>query len=270
MNSLMYVTIINDCHDPVTMNRQVVRAATFFPSTNISTVAVGNYADLEASGAIIDTLDAAMDDPGIILVNVAPRHGKAKKWENGTPFGHIQYQNTHIFTTVDGATLSLIHKYGLSETIEVYDIPEVLDAMIKQGELKEHLRAPITNTQFRSFEFLPRVANWYMQKLVIPHELHKLSDFLQAPLAVWYIDNFGNCKTTAWVGDIDHKALHKITTRWGELMCYERLKDVPNGEPGIIIGSSGYRDKRFIEIVVQGNSAATHFNIHVGDQILQS
>ena len=37
----MYVTIINDCADPGTMNRQVVRAATFFPATHVSPVAVG-------------------------------------------------------------------------------------------------------------------------------------------------------------------------------------------------------------------------------------
>ncbi len=266
----MYVTIINDCHDPVTMNRQVVRAATLFPATHISPVDVGNYADLEASGAIIDTIDAAMDEPGIILVNVAPRHGKAKKWPNGTPFGHIKYQNTHIFSTVDGATLSLIHKYDLAKEVEVYDIPTVLDDMIKKGKLAEHLRTPITNTQFRSFEFLPRVAKWYMNGIDLPHEIHPLSDFLPAPLAVWYIDNFGNCKTTAWAGDIGHVAGKKIKTQWGEIMCYSRLKDVPNGEPGIIIGSSGYRENRFIEIVVQGLSAAKHFGIKVGDRILES
>jgi hypothetical protein len=263
----MYVTIINDCHDPLTMNRQVVRAATFFPATHISPVAVGNYADLEASGVIIDTIDAAMDEPGIIIANVAPRHGKAKKWPNGTPFGHIKYQNTHIFTTVDGATLSLVHKYGLASEIEVYDIPTVLDDMIKQGKLAEHLRAPITNTQFRSYEFLPRVAKWYMDGVVIPSEVHPLSDFLPAPLAVWYVDNFGNCKTTAWASDIGHVGGKTIKTQWGDLMCYDRLKDVPNGEPGIIVGSSGYREKRFIEIVVQGKSAAEHFGIKVGDKL---
>lgn len=263
----MYVTIINDCHDPVTMNRQVVRAATLFPATHISPVAVGNFADLEASGAIIDTIDAAMDEPGIILVNVAPRHGKAKKWENGTPFGHVKYQNTHIFSTVDGAALSLVHKFGLAETVEVYDIPTVLDAMIKHGKLAEHLRDPITNTQFRSYEFLPRVAKWYMNGLELPHEIHKLSDFLPAPLSVWYIDNFGNCKTTALASDIGHQAGKTVKTPWGELLCYNRLKDVPNNEPGIIIGSSGYRDQRFIEIVVQGVSAAKHFGIKVGDKI---
>lgn len=264
----MYVTIINDCHDPLTMNRQVVRAATFFPATHISPVAVGNYADLEASGCIIDTIDAAMDEPGIILVNVAPRHGKAKKWPNGTPFGHVKYQNTHIFSTVDGATLSLIHKYGLAENIEVYDIPTVLDVMIERGKLPAHLRTPITNTQFRSYEFLPRVANWYMKGIEIPHQIHPLSDFLPAPKAVWYIDNFGNCKTTVWSNDIGHQAGKTIKTQWGEIMCYERLKDVPNGEPGIIVGSSGYREKRFLEIVVQGLSAAKHFGIKVGDSIL--
>lgn len=264
----MYVTIINDCHDPLTMNRQVVRAATFFPATHISPVAVGNFADIEASGVIIDTIDAAMDEPGIILVNVAPRHGKAKKWPNGTPFGHVKYQNTHIFSSIDGATLSLLHKYGLAKDIEVYDIPTVLDAMIKHGKLAEHLRGPITNTQFRSYEFLPRVAKWVMNGVEIPYESHALSDFLEAPKAVWYIDNFGNSKTTLWAEDIDHTAGKKIMTQWGEIMCYDRLKDVPNGEPGIIVGSSGYRDHRFIEIVVQGISAAKHFGINVGDKIL--
>lgn len=263
----MYVTIINDCHDPLTRNRQVVRAATLFPATHISFVSVGNFADLEAAGAIIETIDAAMDEPGIILVNVAPRHGKAKKWENGTPFGHLQYQNTQIFTTVDGATLSLIHKYGLAKSIEVYDIPTVLDAMIAKDKLPEHLRDPITNTQFRSYEFLPRVADWYMHGVELPHEAQPLSDFLPAPLAVYSIDNFGNCKTTAWAEDIAHAAGKTLATPWGLLPCYSRLKDVPNGEAGIIIGSSGYREHRFIEIVVQGDSAAKRFNIKVADKI---
>lgn len=264
----MYVTIINDCHDPLTMNRQVVRAATLFPSTNIGSVAVSNFADLEASGAIIETIDAAMDEPGIILVNVAPRHGKAKKWPNGTPFAHVKYQNTDIFATVDGYTLSLISKYSLADSAEVYDIPTVLNAMIKNGKLPEHMRQPITDTQFRSFEFLPRVAYWATHGIDIPHEVHKLSDFKAAPLAIYSIDNFGNCKTTAWAEEIGHQAGKKIKTNWGEITCYNRLKDVPDGELGITVGSSGYRDKRFIEIVVQGKSAAAKLGAKLGDPIL--
>ena len=264
----MYVTIINDCHDPLTMNRQVVRAATLFPNTHISTVAVGNYADLEAAINIIDTIDAAMDEPGVILCNVAPRHGKAKKWPNGTPFGHVTYKHTEIFTTIDGLTLSLIEKYGLADAVEVYDIPTVLGGMIKAGKLAEHLRAPITNTQFRSFEFLPRVAKWYTQGIELPFERHALADFKKAPLAIAYIDNFGNCKTSAWAEDLGHKAGETITTRWGDIPCYDRLKDVPNGEPGLIVGSSGYREHRFLELVVQGRSAAEHFGIKQSDLLL--
>lgn len=264
----MYITIINDCHDPLTMNRQVVRASTLFPNVNISTVAVNNYGDLEAAINIIDTIDAAMDEPGIILCNVAPRHGKAKQWPNGTPFGHVVYKNTNIFTTIDGLTLSLLHKFGMAETVDVYDIPTVLNTMISNGKLAENLRAPITNTQFRSFEFLPRVAKWHMQGLGLPFETHNLSDFKPAPLAIAYIDNFGNCKTTAWASDIQHEAGRIITTRWGEVMCYDRLKDVPNGEPGLIVGSSGYQDHRFVELVVQGISAAKHFGINQSDLLL--
>lgn len=264
----MYVTIINDCHDPLTRNRQVVRAAALFPSTHVSFVSVGNFADLEAAGAIIETIDAGMGEPGIILANVAPRHGKAKKWPNGTPFGHIRYHSTDIFSTVDGVTLSLISKYGLADSVEVYDIPTVLDAMITKTKLAPHLREPITDTQFRSYEFLPRVAYWYTHGEELPHEKHALSDFKSAPLSVYSVDNFGNCKTTALPEDIGHEPGKKLKTPWGELTCYARLKDVPNGEPGITIGSSGYKSKRLIEIVIQGKSASDAFGIKVGDSLI--
>jgi len=264
----MYVTIITDCCDEGTMNRQVVRASVLFPEAHIGHVGVGNYADTEASGLIIDTLDAGLDQPGIILANVAPRHGKAKKWPNGTPFGHLKVGKVDIFATVDGLTLSLLNKYGLAKEIEVYDIPTVLDAVIKQGKLDESLRATITNTQFRSYEFLPRVARWYQDGLELPHEVQPLSDFLQAPLTIWFVDNFGNCKTTAWAGDIAHEPGKKVLTNFGELTCYARLKDVPNGEPGITLGSSGYGEHRFVELVVQGQDGAKYFDAHVGDPIL--
>jgi len=261
----MYVTIINDCCDEGTMNRQVVRAATLFPEAHISHVAVGNYADTEASGLIIDTLDAALDEPGIILANVAPRHGKAKKWPNGTPFGHIKYKNTHIFATVDGLTLSLLTKYGLAQDVEVYDIPTVLDSVIKQGKLDESMRAMITNTQFRSYEFLPRVARWYLDGVDLPFDSQPLSDFLPAPLVIWFVDNFGNCKTTAWGSDIGHEPGKMVQTNFGKIMCYASLKDVPDKAEGLTLGSSGYGEHRFVELVVQGASGAAHFGAKVGD-----
>lgn len=266
----MYITIINDCCDPGTMNRQVVRMATLFPHVHISPVAVDSYSDLEAAGLLIDTLDASIGENGIILVNIAPRHGKAKKWPNGTPFGHIAVGNTHIFSTVDGVTLSLIHKYGLADNVEVYDIPTVLDSVIAQDKLDPSMREVIINTQFRSYEFLPRVSKWYMDGVELPYEKHALSDFLPSPLAVWCIDNFGNCKTTAWSADIGHDPGKKVKTQFGEIMCYARLKDVPDGEPGLTIGSSGLDSRRFVELVVQGKSAAEHFGVKVGTPLLLS
>lgn len=265
----MYLTIINDCHDPLTRNRQVVRASALFPAVNVSFVSVGNFADLEAAGAIIETLDAAMDEPGIILVNVAPRHGKAKKWPNGTPFGHLKIGQTHIFATVDGYTLSLLQKYRLADTIEVYDLPTVLDYVIKRGKLPEHLRDPITNTQFRSYEFLPRAAYWRLHDLPLPHTVENLAEFKAAPLCIYSVDNFGNCKTTAWAKDLGHQPGQELTLPWGTFACYARLKDVPDGQPGITIGSSGYRDHRFIEFVIQGKSAAAKYNLSIGDNLTQ-
>lgn len=264
----MYVTIINDCCDEGTMNRQVVRASTLFPNAHISHVGVASYSDLEAAGLIIDTLDAAQEEEGIILANVAPRHGKAKKWENGTPFGHIQIGNTHLFSTIDGVTLSLVHKYGLAKEVEVYDIPTVLDHVIAQGFLSDNMRTMITDTQFRSYEFLPRVARWFLDGVDIPFEKHALADFQTAPLAIWFVDNFGNCKTCCWAEDIKHEPGKKIKTNFGEITCYARLKDVPNGAEGLTIGSSGLQGHRFVELVVQGQSAAAHFKAKVGDLLI--
>lgn len=264
----MYLTIINDCCDQGTMNRQVVRASVLFPQAKIGHVGVDNYSDLAAAGLIIDTLDASMGKPGIILANVAPRHGKAKKWENGTPFGHLKVKGTDLYTTIDGLTLSLLTKYQLADTVEVYDLPTVLDYAIKNGLLKEEYRNYIENTQFRSYEFLPRAARWHQDGVKLPHSLHPLSDFAPAPLAVWFIDNFGNIKTTAFGGDLGHAPGKVVKTKFGELTCYNRLKDVPNGEVGLTLGSSGFGQERFVELVVQGASAAKHFGAQVGDLLL--
>jgi len=40
---------------------------------------------------------------------------------------------------------------------------------------------------------------------------------------------------------------------------------VPFGSLSITQGSSGYKDKRFIEIVLQKENAAKKFNLNIGD-----
>ena len=264
----MFVTIITDCHDDGTKNRQTTRAASYF-NTYISFVGLTSYNEIEGAGNIIDTIDAADGDEGIIMANCAPRHGKAKKWKNGTPFGFFRYKDILVVSTVDGYTLSLAKKFGLIDTMYVTDIPTVLEEMVKQGKFPEDLRTPVINTQFRSYEYMPRLAKWVNEGVEIPCEELPLSDIPDSPHVVWWVDNFGNCKTTMLAEEIGHEPGKVLKTRFGDVICYERLKDVPNGETGLIIGSSGLGRKRFIEFVIQGKSAAARFDIKSGDMIFE-
>ncbi len=115
---------------------------------------------------------------------------------------------------------------------------------------------------------MPRLAKWLIDGEDIPYKDYPISNVIKVPKAVWYVDNFGNCKTTILPTDINHKDGRIIKTTVGDIICYDHLKDVPNGESGLIIGSSGLGDKRFIELVVQGVSAAAYFNLKSGDSLL--
>lgn len=260
----MIVTIINDCRDANVASRQITRASSLFkyPAT-----LVGVDNELEAAGNLIDAMDASEGRQGVVLVNVAPRHGKAKKWENGSPFCYFFYGETLIATTVDGLTLSLAKKFSLTKSVHVFDAPKTLDALIEDGLLRDELKDHILNTQFRSYDFLPRAAAYVMKHHSAPGESHSISEVPGAPRAVWWIDNFGNCKTTLLPKEVDYKSIDALDTLWGTFKCYKRLKDVPDGEPGIVVGSSGIEKDRFLEIVVQGGSAADSFGIKSGDVV---
>ncbi|PIZ82395.1 MAG: hypothetical protein COY02_00205, partial [Parcubacteria group bacterium CG_4_10_14_0_2_um_filter_41_6] len=62
----MFITIINDCKDQNAAGRQAARVACLF---NIAPTFVGVQSDIEASGNIIDVLDATEGKKGIILAN---------------------------------------------------------------------------------------------------------------------------------------------------------------------------------------------------------
>lgn len=267
----MFVTIINDCRDDNAMNRQSTRAASFFGAP-VSTLGVTDFGhmgngELEAAGNLIDTLDASGGGKGVILVNVAVRHGKGKKWPNGTPFGYFFYKETLIIGAIDGYCFSLAKKFGLTDTIKLMDIPTVIDAMIAAGHHDAQFRRLIVDSQFRSYEFIPRAAKWIMDGIAVPTEDYPIANIPDAPAAFWWVDNFGNTVTTLLASEINHTPGQKLMTKFGEIMCYERLKDVPNDEPGLIIGSSGIENRRFVSLVIQGKSAAERFGIKTGDAL---
>jgi hypothetical protein len=82
------------------------------------------------------------------------------------------------------------------------------------------------------------------------------------------VDNFGNCKTNWLPADADFiVGSHlKVCSPRGvqDVRCYARLADVPRGEAGIVIGSSG---PGFLELVINGTSASSKFQLRPGDPI---
>jgi hypothetical protein len=238
-----------------------------FGTVSVATVGIG-WNELEGAGNLIDILDASDGQEGVVLVNVAPRHGRGKKWPNGTPFGYFYYGKTLVIATIAETMLSLVKKLNVTDSLSLTDIPTVIDAMISQGHLDASLRDRIAHSQFRSYDYMPRLAKWLVDGIAIPHEAYGLENVSDVPHSVWWVDNFGNCKTTILPEEIGHADLQTIQTNVGAIRCYGRLRDVPDGEAAFIVGSSGLEDKRFIELVVQGGSAAEKFNLKSGSVLL--
>ena len=275
----MFITIINDSRDQNAFGRQATRAAGLF-GCGVATVGVAD--DLEAAGNLVDVLDAAEGREGVVLVNVAPRqeHGKksekgsvgfvgtevAKK-ENGSPFGFFYYGKTLVVSSIDGATLSLVKKLGIADKIHVLDIAATGKAMVEKGVIDEAISERMRTTQFRSYEFLPRVAQWIVNRepVVSTERLLLAAD---APKAIWWVDSFGNAKTTLLPDDVSFIEGKEVQMLLGSLPCFTSLKDVPDGVAAITIGSSGIGDKRFLEIFVQGESAAERFHLVSGSMVV--
>ncbi|MDP3899881.1 MAG: hypothetical protein Q8Q23_02260 [bacterium] len=257
----MFITIINDCQDDNARARQLTRVSTLF-KVPANFVSVKN--DLEAAGNIIDILDASQKKTGAVLVNVAPRNGSAKHWKNGTPFAYFYYGKTLALASVDGLTLSLVKKLKLTKFVNILDLEKSVKLMEKKKKLSTSEVGKIINTQFRSFEFLPRAASWLTQGYKLPFEKISIEKISDAPNAIWWIDNFGNCKTTVLSAEL---AEIKLIKKLQKLPCYPRLKDLPDNKTGLIAGSSGINNNRFVEIMTQGDSTAKKLKLKSGEVI---
>lgn len=265
----MFVTIINDCTDSNAKGRQFARVSSLF-GCPIQQVDVHhnlkNGGNLEAAGNLIDVLDTT-EGRSVVLVNTAPRNGDGKRWPNGTPFCYFWRGETLVVSTVSGYTLSLVKKFGIVDSLRLLDVPTVVESAIEAGKINSEIGKKIIKTQFRSLEFSPRVARWIFDGVEVPFTEYSFTNVPDAPRAVWCVDNFGNCKTTLVAEDIGFEHGKVVKTAAQDLHCYERLKDVPEGEEALIIGSSGYGGRQFLEIVVQGVPASEHFGISVGSEV---
>ena len=269
VSSRMFLTIITDCRDDNARTRQETRYAHLFPEANVSFIGVAN--DIEASGNVIDIIDSGDDAPGVIAVNCAPRHGRAKKWKNGSPFGYCWVGEKLIVGTIDGLSFSFIKQFGLADAIEVTDIRTAL----KEGGYTPEQIELAANTQFRSLNYLPRLARIVWEKKEVPSESMPISEVPDMPSLVWWVDSFGNCKTSLTPEAINFEpgTEKQVTFSCGTTLlvpCVQRLADVPDGEPALIVGSSGLRNHNFIELITQGigdGGAAKRFNINKADSI---
>ncbi len=284
----MFITIINDSRDQNAFARQATRATALF---GCAVAMIWVRDDLEAAGNLVDALDAGEGREGVVLVNVAPRQKNGKKLEhgsvgfsnvetvkreNGSPFGYFYYGKTLVVSSVDGVTLSLVKKLGITDRINVLDIAATGRVLVEKGVIDSAVAERMAATQFRSYEFLPRVAQWIIsgepvvsseQLLLVRHSFRDGGEAPDAPKAIWWVDSFGNAKTTLLPEDISFAEGKEIQTRFGPLPCFTLLKDVPDGVAAMVIGSSGIGDKRFLEIVVQGQSAAERFHLASGSII---
>ncbi len=259
----MHITIINDCHDENARARQTARVAGWLQAP-VSFVAVNDTR--EAGGNLIDILDAYGDQPAIVLLNVAPRNNSARDNNNGTPFGFFEYRNITVFCSLEGETLSLAKKLQLTDKVTVMEVAQVLEE-IKRKEQSSLAVEDISRTQFRSFHFLPYAA-WYKYRGgVLPGEERSVENWPDPLPSIWWVDNFGNGKTSLLSEELELKPGVTIKTRFGVLPFHSRLKDVPQGITALVEGSSGLEDKRFLEIVKQGGPACEELGFQSGSKL---
>ncbi|HEY1835307.1 MAG TPA: SAM hydroxide adenosyltransferase [Candidatus Saccharimonadales bacterium] len=272
-------SIITDCGDTNARTRQELRFKSLF-GVKPAFLGVQSYAPIEAAGNLIDQLDVLTNFPladnakeNIVLVNVAPRgEDVQKKWDNGTPFCHFRFGRTLIVSTYEGHCLALARNFGITDKVELLDIPTVTDAAVERGTLTWQPASRICNTQFRSLEFLPLAAYWLWRGDPVPSQTQSLADLPSTKNQVWHIDDFGNAKTTLLAEDIAFKPGKQTTLANGQTaVCYDRLADVPQNVTALTIGSSGFGSHRFLEVVIghRGRAADRH-DLGIGSPVLDA
>lgn len=264
---IAFVTVITDCRDANAAGRVKARLASLFPFCSVDILGVGS--DIEASGNLIDILDATRGRRGIITVNVAPR-GDTKR-ENGSPFCYFFYGKTLVIAVFDGYALSLVRQLGIAQTVHLLDVPTVLDALIAAGRITEAEAGHIQDSQFRGFEFVPLVASCLAEGVTIPSEEVALGNTVpDLPAGViWWRDCFQNGKWNHLGTNVHLHPSMMVKTIRGTFPCYRRLKDVPRGVTAIVIqGSSGFGAVRFPEIVIQGGKACKKLRLRTGTRLL--
>jgi hypothetical protein len=276
------VISLTDCADPNALARQSARIAALFGATPSILPLTGPDPEGAAALTLLDLLRATgltggPTHPTVVLVNIAPRDGH---WPNGVPFCWFRHGEHLVISTLNPRVLTPLATYLGLEKVHVTDVREVLEAAAGQwAELSPAEVEEITRTQFRSLWYVPLLARWLVDGRPVPAQAQVVGDTADiadpcvGAVRVAVVDNFGNCKldrpAAALPGHGTTAGLTVRSPREGRTVrvrCFDRLPDVPYGEPGITVGSSGVG---FAELVVRGGSAAELFGLREGDEVLQ-
>ncbi|MFE3628846.1 SAM hydroxide adenosyltransferase [Streptomyces goshikiensis] len=274
MTSLPVVSL-TDCADPNALARQSARIATLFGATPTVVPLSGPDPEGAAALTLLDLLRSTdliggPTQPLLVLVNIAPRDGH---WPNGVPFCYFRRGEHLVVSTVNPRVLAPLASYlGLAE-VQVTDVREVLEAAAAGwADLTPAQVEEVVRTQFRSLWYVPLLARWLTDGRPVPAQPMAVRPPAAQHVRVAVVDNFGNCKLDRPAVDLpgydSARSLAVHNRREGRrvrVRCYDRLPDVPLGEPGITVGSSGIG---FAELVVRGGSAAELFGLRQGDQVL--
>ncbi|RSS38333.1 SAM hydroxide adenosyltransferase [Streptomyces sp. WAC08241] len=269
------VVSLTDCSDANALARQSTRIAALFSSTPTVLPLGGPDPEGAAALTLLDLLRSTdliggPSRPVVVLVNIAPRDGH---WPNGVPFCSFRHGDHLVVSTLNQRVLAPLAAYLDLTEVRVTDIREVLEAAagdwaeLTPAEIEEMVR-----TQFRSLWYAPLLARWLVDGHPVPARTSAVRPPVDDDVRIAVVDNFGNCKLDRPAADLPGYATaesllvrNRLDGRDVPVRCYDRLPDVPLGEPGITVGSSGIG---FAELVVRGGSAADLFGLRQGDRVI--
>lgn len=273
------VTYFQDCIDNNAINRlkRKIHAYTggttdVIPIEHMAAVGMDLVDMLQASRIVSNLKPLGRQ---IILANMARRELSHGVYRNGPPFCYFKVgegkSEVLVVSTFTEDFLTLAHRLGIVEEVNLLEIHDVLESAIKNGHMRADEAEEIEFSQFRSLDFVPLAARLLTHSpFWLVSEVRHLGDPPPPKGIALRFDNFGNIFTDVLPEDVGFEPGGKLTLVTGEeINCYKYLADVPPGELAAVIGSSGYAQKRFIMVTIQGTSAEAYLDIHTpGDAII--